>query len=82
MSSSASKFTSPLISEIKNRVDSENTKIHSLNMYGKFVTYATVLSFLMDDFTFAYQISSTNFEGLVQNKLFRGNMLRLKAVAA
>ena len=65
MSSSASKFASPLISEIKNRVDSENTKIHSLNMYGKFVTYATVLSFLMDDFTFAYQISSTNFEGLV-----------------
>ena len=36
----------------------------------------------MDDFTFAYQISSTNFEGIAGSILFRGNILRLKALSA
>ena len=44
--------------------------------------YAAAIAYLMDDFSFAYQISSTNFESMSSSVLFRGNILRLKALSA
>lgn len=53
-----------------------------MTLYGQFVIYAAAITYLMDDFSFAYQISSTNFEGISNSVLFRGNILRLKALSA
>ena len=53
-----------------------------MTLYGQFVIYSAVNSYLMDDFAFCYQISSTNFEGIAGSILFLGNILRLKSLAA
>lgn len=50
--------------------------------WGKFIIYTAVLSYLMDDVTFAYQVSSTNFESIAGSILFSGNICRLKALSA
>ena len=36
----------------------------------------------MDDYAFAYQISSTNFDTIANSNLYRGNILRFKALSA
>ena len=47
-----------------------------------FVIYLAATAFLIDDFTYAYQISSTNFDSLAHSVLFSGNIHRLKALSA
>ena len=44
--------------------------------------YLAATAFLIDDFTFAYQITSTNFDGIAGSYLFGGNIQRLRALAA
>lgn len=53
-----------------------------MTLYGNFVIYLAATSFLIDDFTYAYQISSTNFDGLAHSVLFCGNIHRFKALSA
>ena len=53
-----------------------------MTLYGNFVIYLAATAFLIDDFTYAYQISSTNFDGLAHSVLFSGNIHRLKALSA
>ena len=53
-----------------------------MTLFGQFVIYTAAITYLVDDFTFAYYISSTYFEGIQNQILFRGNILRLKALSA
>ena len=53
-----------------------------MTLYGQFIVHLAATTFLIDDFTFAYQISTTNFEGIAGSVLFCGNILRFKALAA
>ena len=52
-----------------------------MSLYGQYVIYGTANAILMDDFTFAYYVSSTNFESLT-SVLFNANIRRFKALAA
>jgi len=53
-----------------------------MSLYGEFIIYGVSTIYLMDDFAFSYQISSTNFEAIAKSLLFRGNILRFKALSA
>ena len=53
-----------------------------MTLYGHYIVYLAATTYLIDDFTLAYQISSTNFEGIAGSILFCGNILRIKALAA
>ena len=53
-----------------------------MSLHGLFIVFTTATAFLMDDITFTYQISSTNFENIAPSVLFHGNIARLKALAA
>ena len=81
-----SKFTE---SDAKKDRPNEESKMllrertnEKMTLYGNFVIYLAATSFLIDDFTYAYQISSTNFDGLSHSVLFSGNIHRLKALSA
>lgn len=52
-------------------------------LYAKFIVFLAVSAYLIDDFTFAYQISSTCFDSIIEGSVFfSGNILRIKSLAA
>ena len=53
-----------------------------MTLYGQFIVYLAASTFLIDDPTSSYRISSTNFEGIAGSILYCGNILRIKALAA
>jgi len=53
-----------------------------MSLFEEFIVFSVSNTFLMDDFAFSYQISSTNFGTISNSLLFKGNILRFQSLSA
>lgn len=72
--------TGPSPISTKSPAKSVNSR-DKINLQGEFIIYTVVNALLVDNVTFAYQVSQTDFSSIEGSFLFLGNITRLKALA-